>query len=77
MTRWWCSDLVRFAWLTLWAFLRITTNPRVFDYPLSASEAEAAMSSWLAQPVAGILDPGERHWDILRNSYLKVRPPAH
>jgi predicted nucleic acid-binding protein len=26
-------DLVRFAWLTLWAFLRIVTNPRVFDRP--------------------------------------------
>lgn len=22
------SHLVRFAWLTLWAFLRISTNPR-------------------------------------------------
>lgn len=59
-------DLVRFAWLTLWAFLRIATSPRVFDRPLSASEAEAVISSWLAQPVAGILEPGERHWDILR-----------
>jgi toxin-antitoxin system PIN domain toxin len=59
-------DLVRFAWLTLWAFLRIATNPRVFDRPLSISEAEAAISSWLAQPAAGILEPGERHWDILR-----------
>jgi predicted nucleic acid-binding protein len=28
-------DLVRFAWLTLWALLRIATNPRVFDRPLS------------------------------------------
>lgn len=59
------SDLVRFAWLTLWAFLRIATSPRVFDRPLSASEAEAAISSWLAQPVAGIVEPGERHWEIL------------
>jgi toxin-antitoxin system PIN domain toxin len=59
-------NLVRFAWLTLWAFLRIATNPRVFEIPLSTSEAEAAISSWLAQPAAGILDPGERHWDILR-----------
>ena len=58
-------ELVRFAWLTLWAFLRIATNPRVFDRPLSTSEAEAAISSWLAQPAAGILEPGERHWDIL------------
>lgn len=60
------SQLVRFAWLTLWAFLRISTNRRVFERPLSASEAEAAVSSWLAQPGAGILDPGERHWEILQ-----------
>jgi toxin-antitoxin system PIN domain toxin len=59
-------ELVRFAWLTLWAFLRIVTNPRVFERPLSAAEAEAAISSWLAQPVAGIIEPGERHWDMLR-----------
>jgi toxin-antitoxin system PIN domain toxin len=60
------SRLVHFAWLTLWAFLRISTNPRVFGRPLSAAEAETAVSSWLAQPVASILEPGERHWEILR-----------
>lgn len=60
------QDLVRFAWLTLWAFLRIGTNPRVFERPLAAPEAEAVISSWLAQPTVGILEPGERHWEILR-----------
>lgn len=59
------TELVRFAWLTLWAFLRISTNPRVFDRPLSGLEARGAVSSWLSQPNVGILDPGERHWDIL------------
>ena len=58
-------DLVRFAWLTLWAFLRIASSARVFDRPLLPSEAQAAISSWLAQPAAGIIEPGERHWDIL------------
>jgi toxin-antitoxin system PIN domain toxin len=58
-------DLVRFAWLTLWAFLRIATSPRAFDRPLSPPEAETAISSWLAQPATGILEPGERHWEIL------------
>ena len=58
-------DLVRFAWLTLWAFLRIATSSRVFDRPLSPSEAEGAISSRLAQPAAGIIEPGERHWEIL------------
>jgi uncharacterized protein len=32
-------DLVRFAWLMLWAFFRIATNPRVFEIPLSTTEA--------------------------------------
>ena len=60
------TPLVRFTWLTVWAFLRITTNPRVFERPLSAAEAGQHVSSWLAQPSAGILEPGERHWEILQ-----------
>ena len=59
-------EMVCFAWLTLWTFLRIGTNPRVFEHPLSTSEAEAVVSSWLAQPATGILDPGECHWEVLR-----------
>jgi hypothetical protein len=60
------TQLVRFAWLTLWAFLRISTSARVFEHPLSTPEAGDTVSSWLAQPIVGILDPGERHWEILR-----------
>ena len=59
------SDLVRFAWLSLWAFLRISTNPRVFEHPLTAAEAQAIVAQWLAQPMAGIAGPGERHCEIL------------
>lgn len=55
------SQLVRFAWMTVWAFLTIATNPRVFEHPLTVTEAADAVASWLGQPVAGILDPGERH----------------
>lgn len=60
------TELVRFAWLTLWAFLRISTNARAFERPLSTLEAQQVVSSWLAQPTAGILEPGERYWEILR-----------
>jgi toxin-antitoxin system PIN domain toxin len=60
------SSLVRFAWLSLWAFLRISTNPRVFERPLTMVEAEVTVGEWLEQRVAGILEPGERHWEILR-----------
>ncbi|TMB36884.1 MAG: type II toxin-antitoxin system VapC family toxin [Deltaproteobacteria bacterium] len=60
------SQLVRFAWLTLWAFVRISTNPHVFERPFSVPEAAAAVSSWLAQPGVAVLEPGERHWEILQ-----------
>lgn len=60
------SELVRFAWVTLWAFLRNSTNHRVFERPLTMGEAETAVSSWLARPVAGLVKPGERHWEILQ-----------
>ena len=39
----------------------------MFERPLATSEAEATVSSWLVQPNAGILDPGDRHWNILSN----------
>jgi toxin-antitoxin system PIN domain toxin len=59
------ADMVRFTWLTLWAFIRISTNSRVFAQPLSASEAHDAVASWLQQPNAGVIEPGDRHLEIL------------
>lgn len=60
------QTLVRFAWMTLWAFLRISTNPRVFERPLAMQEAEDIVSSWLELRAVGIVEPEERHWQILR-----------
>ena len=60
------SEMVRFAWATLGAFLRISTSPKVFEQPLSIHEAAAAVSSWLQRPNAATLESGERYWDILR-----------
>jgi hypothetical protein len=56
---------VRLAWVTILAFLRIGTNPRVFEQPLSIEEAVACVAEWLAQPAVAVIEPGERHWHIL------------
>jgi toxin-antitoxin system PIN domain toxin len=56
---------VRFAWITLWAFLRISTNPRVYEMPLLPTEASAAVAAWLSRSTVGVLDPGEQHWALL------------
>jgi len=59
------TELVRVAWVTLWAFLRISTNPRAFESPLSTAEAHALVAAWLDVPNVDILEPGERHLEIL------------
>ncbi len=58
---------VRLAWVTILSFLRIGTNPQAFPRPFSTAEAISIVSEWFAQPAVAILDPGERHWTILKN----------
>ncbi len=59
-------ESVGVAWVTLLAFLRIGTSPRVVENPLSVNEATAIIAEWLKRPMVTLLDPGERHWEILR-----------
>jgi toxin-antitoxin system PIN domain toxin len=59
------SEPVGLCWQTVLAFVRISTNHRVFERPLAAAEAGAIVSAWLALPVVVMLAPGERYWGIL------------
>lgn len=59
-------DPVGLSWTTILAFLRIGTNPRAFPEPLTTEEAIGIVSAWLAHPTVTILEPGERHWEILK-----------
>jgi uncharacterized protein len=56
---------VRLAWVTILAFLRISTSARVFPSPLSIGEAIACVADWLEQPAVDVLEPGERHFALL------------
>jgi hypothetical protein len=60
------EERVCLAWVTVLAFIRISTNPRVFEQPLLAAEAVAAVSSWLERPSVSVLEAGERCWEIFR-----------
>jgi toxin-antitoxin system PIN domain toxin len=67
------QEPVRLPWQTISAFLRLTTNPKVFQAPLTIEEAEAAVSAWLELPAVGPIDPGERYWTILRTLLVKAQ----
>ncbi|MBV8845333.1 MAG: hypothetical protein JO307_21200 [Bryobacterales bacterium] len=55
------AETIGLAWVTLWAFLRISTNSRIWPNPKSPAEAFDAVKSWLRLPDAVVLHPGERH----------------
>lgn len=61
------GEVVGFAWSTLLAVVRLTTNPAVYDDPLATDAAFDLIDGWLAQPAATIVDPTERHPEILRD----------
>jgi toxin-antitoxin system PIN domain toxin len=68
---WWDGQLsgsrsVCLCWTVLSAFIRIGTNPRVFESPLSLEQAVARVQSWLEQPCARVVRPTDRHWTVFQ-----------
>ena len=68
---WWDTQLsgtgiVCLCWTVLCAFIRIGTNPRIFENPLSLEQALARVQSWLDQPSTRIVRPTERHWTVFQ-----------
>jgi toxin-antitoxin system PIN domain toxin len=56
---------VGFDWTVLLAFLRLSTRSLIFPRPLSVDQAIGLIGSWLEQPCAEILDPAEKHLEVL------------
>jgi toxin-antitoxin system PIN domain toxin len=68
---WWDAQLsgngvVCLCWPVLCAFIRIATNQRVFENPLSPEQAVARVQSWLDQPCTRVIRPTERHWTVFQ-----------
>jgi toxin-antitoxin system PIN domain toxin len=58
---------VGLPWNSLWAFVRIATNPRAVEAPLSPEVAWGYVESWLDAPAAWVPAPGARHRTILQD----------
>ena len=70
-SEWWDDQLsqggpVCLCWTVLSAFIRIGTNHRVFEHPLSLEQALARVQSWLDQPCTRVVRPTEQHWTIFQ-----------
>ena len=56
---------VGLPWASLLAFMRIVTNPRVFERPEAVLEAWRQVGAWLDVEAVWIPEPAERHREVL------------
>lgn len=76
--KWWDGKLsgtapVCLCWTVLNAFIRIGTNPRVFETPLSMNQATGRVQSWLDQPCVRLINPTARHWEVYRDLLIDAQ----
>ena len=58
--------------VVVFGFIRIGTNARVFKSPMTPAEAAQHVRSWLAQPVAQMLEPRSDHLEQVLQSLEKL-----
>ena len=69
---WWDQQLsgsepVCLCWPVLKAFLRIGTNARLHQRPLTVPEACSRIQSWFDQPCVRVIQPTESHWPLFQD----------
>ena len=74
---------VGLPWPTLLSFVRLVSNPRIFEHPQPISGAWNQVERWLTCPVVWIPQPTERHREVLGSlltdslSRSNLVPDAH
>jgi hypothetical protein len=79
---WWDDQLsgdapVCLCWTVLLAFIRIATNKKVFEVPLTLKEAIARVQGWLDQPCVRLIDATSRHWELFQVMALQGQALAN
>lgn len=60
------AERVGFAWIVVNAFLRVSTQRRIFSSPLEISEAIKRVDQWLAHDNALLVEESPGHWTTLQ-----------
>lgn len=75
----WLSDAltgptrVGLPWMSLTAFVRIATNPRAFETPLTPEEAWQQVEEWLGAEPTWTPGPTERHREVFGDLLRRYR----
>jgi toxin-antitoxin system PIN domain toxin len=68
--RWWERTLsgdhpVGLPWVVILGFIRISTNPRIWDHPMPVDDAIRHVRSWLRADCAELINPGPAHAELI------------
>ena len=66
------SETMGLPAVVVFGFLRLSTNPRVFNSPMTPAEASQHVRSWLAQSAVQMLQPGSEHIEQVLKSLEKL-----
>ena len=55
------TETVGLPEVVAFGFVRVGTNARVYEHPLTPAQATGHVRAWLAQPMVQTLDPGPEH----------------
>lgn len=74
---WWNDAIsgeepVGLPWITISGFLRITTNPRLLDHPLTIAAAVEQVDTWLSLPNVRIVTESNDHWSLFREFFKQM-----
>jgi toxin-antitoxin system PIN domain toxin len=63
---------VGLPWVSLLGFLRLVTNPRIFEHPESTASAWQQVEEWLDRDGAWVPEAGSRHRQVLSSLLDRV-----
>lgn len=66
------GETVAFAWIVLLAFVRLTTRTGLFCRPMSLESSLDTVAEWLDQATAVVINPGPRHFQLMRELLLPL-----
>ena len=74
---WWSGALggsegIGLPSVTILGFIRVTSHPRVCAHPAPVDQVMAKVESWLDLPHVHILEPAERHFDVLQQLLIEL-----
>lgn len=68
---------VGLSWPSLLAFVRLTSNPRIFERALSIEAAWRQVEAWLAWPTVWVPLPTERHQQVIGSLLRQIGGQAN